>query len=196
MAIGSASSASKVDSDEGATPQKTLPQQDNGAVSVEEEGGWGTAEQVHTVGKIRLSVNKSLEELRLPKGVKVDVMYLHQPDRNTPSELTCRAMDQVWREGNFKRFGLSNYTADEVEKFVTICKEKGYVTPSVYQGQYNPIVRSGEEELFPVLRKYGISFYSWSPAAAGTFAGNHRVDQVGGRFDSSVSPVHAPRPLD
>lgn len=157
-----------------------------------EGGEWGAFEQVHTVGKIRFSVNRSLEELRLPEGVKVDIMYLHQPDRNTPFELTCKAMDQVWREGKFKRFGLSNYTAEEVEKFVTICKENGYVVPSVYQGQYNPIVRSGEEELFPVLRKHGIAFYSWSPAAAGTFAGNHRVDQVGGRFDSSVSTSPPP----
>lgn len=157
-------------------------QKDEGSEAEE----WGTSDQIHTPGKIRFSVDQSLEALRLPEGAKVDVMYLHQPDRNTPFEQTCQAMDRAWREGKFRRFGLSNYRVDEIEEIVKICREKGYVAPSVYQGQYNPIVRSGESELFPVLRKYGIVFYAWSPAAAGTFAGNHRVDQVGGRFDSSV----------
>lgn len=195
-AIGTTSRvSSQGDSDGAAASQNTSPQQGNDNEVSSEVLEWGTAEQIHTVGKIRFSVNKSLEELQLPEGVKVDVMYLHQPDRNTPFELTCQAMDQVWREGKFKRFGLSNYTAEEVERIVAICKEKGYVAPSVYQGQYNPIVRSGEKELFPVLRKYGMAFYSWSPAAAGTFAGNHRVDQVGGRFDSSVCLLKPPPPI-
>jgi len=70
-------------------------------------------------------------------------------------------LDQAYRAGKFKSFGFSNYTAAEVEEFVKICEEKGFVKPSVYQGQYNPIVRTGEKELFPVLRKHGIVFYAW-----------------------------------
>lgn len=149
---------------------------------------WGNGDQVHTAGRIRLSVARSLEDLRLPGGAKVDVMFLHAPDRNTSFEVACQAMDQAWREGKFRRFGLSNYRADEVQSIIEICKEKGFVAPSVYQGQYNPIVRSGEKALFPLLREHGIAFYSWSPSAAGVFAGNHRVDRPGGRFDSSVCP--------
>jgi aflatoxin B1 aldehyde reductase len=36
------------------------------------------------------------------------------------------------------------------------------------------------------LRKYGISFYAYSPAAAGFFAGNHKNIKAGGRYDRSV----------
>lgn len=97
-------------------------------------------------------------------------------------------MDQAWREGKFSRFGQSNYRADEVEKIVGICKEKGLVAPGVYQGHHNPIVRSVEKELSSVLRKHDLALYSWSPSAVGVFAGNHRVDWAGGRFDSSVRP--------
>ena len=70
-------------------------------------------------------------------------------------------MNKAYTEGKFKFFGLSNYTADEVEEIVQICEAKGYLKPSVYQGQYNPIIRSGEKELFPLLRKHGIAFYAW-----------------------------------
>jgi aflatoxin B1 aldehyde reductase len=38
----------------------------------------------------------------------------------------------------------------------------GYVKPSVLQGQYNLFARKSEEELLPVLRKHGISYYAYS----------------------------------
>lgn len=141
----------------------------------------------HTAQQIKSSIDVSVADLKLPDGVKIDIMYLHVPDRETPFEETIEAMNRAYQEGKFKRFGISNYTADEVEKIVAICKDKGYVTPTVYQGQYNPLVRSGEDTLFPVLRKHGIAFYAYSPAAAGVFVGNQKTAQSGSRFDSSVS---------
>lgn len=141
----------------------------------------------HTAQQIKSSIDASVADLKLPDGVKIDIMYLHLPDRDTPLEETCEAMNQAYQEGKFKRFGISNYTADEVERIVAICKDKGYVAPAVYQGQYNPLVRSGEDVLFPVLRKHGIAFYAYSPAAAGVFVGNQKKAQSGSRFDPSVS---------
>ncbi|KAJ0114189.1 ldo keto [Diaporthe amygdali] len=139
----------------------------------------------HNAQQIKASINASIADLALPAAVKIDVMYLHMPDRETPFEETYEAIDQAYQEGKFKRFGLSNYTADEVEQFVAIGKEKGYVAPTVYQGQYNPVVRSGEESLFPVLKKHGIAFYAYSPAAAGVFVGGQKNAPSGGRFDTS-----------
>jgi aflatoxin B1 aldehyde reductase len=56
-----------------------------------------------------------------------------------------------------------------VQQIVNICKEKNYVLPSVYQGNYNSITRRNEEELFPLLRRENISFYAYSPSAGGFF---------------------------
>ena len=70
-------------------------------------------------------------------------------------------MDRGFREGKFERFGISNYTAKEVEEIVLICQKNGWVKPSVYQGPYNAIARLNEDELLPLLRKYGISFYAY-----------------------------------
>ncbi|KAL9029220.1 MAG: hypothetical protein Q9196_002516 [Gyalolechia fulgens] len=120
----------------------------------------------HSAQNIADSVTASLAALQTDK---VDIMYLHAPDRSTSFEETCRAMDGEWRQGRFARFGVSNYSADEVEELCTICEKEGWVKPSVYQGRYNPIIRSGEAELFPVLRKWGLSFYCYS--AAGIFSG-------------------------
>ena len=35
--------------------------------------------------------------------------YLHGPDRKTPYEETLRAVNELYKEGKFKRFGISNF---------------------------------------------------------------------------------------
>lgn len=120
---------------------------------------------------------------------QIDIMYLHSPDRTTPFPITCAAINSHHRAGHFRRFGLSNYRADEVEQIVAICEQNNYVKPTVYQGRYNAIIRGGEEELFPVLRKHGIGFYAYSPTAAGLFSGlvgEGSVNVEGSRWDSNV----------
>lgn len=112
----------------------------------------------HSSAEIQKSVEDSLRDLKVSQ---INVMFLHSPERSTPFEETCEAKDRAFRQGKFKQFGLSNYTAAEVEQIMEICQKGNFVKPTVYQGQYNPIVRSGEETLFPVLRKHGIVFYAW-----------------------------------
>ena len=126
----------------------------------------------HKAENIVKSVDASLKTLGLDQddrisgmqGVnrsEVDVMYLHSPDRATPFEETCRAMNEEFNRASFKRFGLSNYRVDEVEEIVEICEKHGWVKPSVYQGRYNAIIRGGEKELFPTLRRHGMTFYAY-----------------------------------
>lgn len=137
----------------------------------------------HSKSKVLEEIDISLDALKVKQ---INIEYLHVPDRATRFEEACEAMDQAHKEGKIKHWGLSNYTAQEVQQFLDICEEHGYVKPSVYQGQYNAIVRGGEKELFPVLRKNGIAFYVFSPAAAGFFAGNAKKVKAGGRYDTSV----------
>lgn len=141
----------------------------------------------HTSEKIEWNIAESLTALQISQ---VDIEYLHDPDRSTPFEETCEAMNKAYLEGKFRRFGLSNHSPEEIEKVVRICEEKGYVKPSVYQGHYNAIARAAEKDLVPVLRKHGIAFYAFSPAAAGMFSGNHRTKtEPGNRYDTTVCPI-------
>jgi aflatoxin B1 aldehyde reductase len=121
----------------------------------------------HRAKNIAISIDRSLEALDADS---VDVMYLHAPDRATPFKETCQAMHNAFLDGKFERFGLSNFTVEEVEEIIKICEENSFVKPSVYQGQYNPICRGAEERLFPVLREHNIAFYAYSPSACGFFS--------------------------
>ena len=112
----------------------------------------------HEPAKIDLSIRQSLDAL---KTSTVETMFLHVPDRQTPFEDTAKAMNDAFEQGKFKKFGLSNYSAAEVQKFIEICEQNGYNKPSVYQGHYNAIVRGGEKALFPLLRKHNIAFFAY-----------------------------------
>ncbi|KAF4455782.1 hypothetical protein F53441_1981 [Fusarium austroafricanum] len=136
----------------------------------------------HTKESVTHDINNSLKLLKIDQ---INFYYLHVPDRKNPPAGALEAIDQAYREGKIKAWGVSNYRADEVQQAIDICEERGFVKPSVYQGQYNPLVRGGEKELFPILRKYGMAFYAYSPGAGGFFAGSHKKPAPGSRFDSS-----------
>lgn len=120
-------------------------------------------------------------------GCNVDVYYIHAPDAKVPLEDTLEGINDVYKSGFFKRFGLSNFKAEDVQRVYDICKEKGYPLPSVYQGNYSAVARRQESELFPTLRKLGISFYAYSPMAGG-FLTKTKQDVLDGkgRFDVST----------
>ncbi|KAG8983222.1 hypothetical protein FRB94_007620 [Tulasnella sp. JGI-2019a] len=121
---------------------------------------------------------------------KVRVLYLHAPDRSVPFEETCAEIDQMYQDGLFEIFGLSNYAAWEVAEIVGICDRFGYVRPKIYQGMYNAITRAMEAELVPCLRHFNIRLVIYNPLAGGLVSGKilSADDSVekGSRFDATA----------
>jgi aryl-alcohol dehydrogenase-like predicted oxidoreductase len=119
----------------------------------------------------------------------VDVYYIHAPDRRVPLEGLLAGINTLYQAGKFKRFGLSNYLATEVDEVVRVCREKGYVLPSVYQGNYSAVARRAETELLPTLRKHNISYNAYSPIAGGFLTKDVEVLVSGGegRWDPKTT---------
>uniref|UniRef100_V9KR16 Aflatoxin B1 aldehyde reductase member 2 n=1 Tax=Callorhinchus milii TaxID=7868 RepID=V9KR16_CALMI len=133
---------------------------------------------------VRSQFKTSLERLQLPR---VDVLYLHAPDHETPVEETLAACHELYQQGKFKELGLSNYASWEVAEVYSICKHNKWVLPTVYQGMYNSTTRQVEVELLPCLRHFGIRFYAYNPLAGGLLTGKYRFEdkddkQPAGRF--------------
>ncbi|MCJ1467397.1 hypothetical protein MMC07_006021 [Pseudocyphellaria aurata] len=103
----------------------------------------------------------------LLKTESVETYFLHCPDKETSIEETVDTIQDLYKQGKFKRFGLSNFDPDDVRKIYDYASSKGYVLPSVYQGNFNPVSRHYEKTLFPLLRELKISFYAYSPLAGG-----------------------------
>ncbi|KZT05022.1 Aldo/keto reductase [Laetiporus sulphureus 93-53] len=138
----------------------------------------------HSPEDLRKHLEASMKALNTDQ---LEMWYLHGPDRTTPYEVTLKTVNELYKEGKFRRFGISNYMSWEVAEIVQICKTNGYIQPTAYQGIYNAIHRKVEPELFPCLRKYGISFYEFNPLGGGFFTGRYTsLDQQvepGSRFD-------------
>ena len=113
--------------------------------------------------------------------------YLHAPDHTIPYEETLREVNQLYKEGRFRRFGISNFSAWETAQLCEICIRNGWKKPDAYQGVYNALHRAVEPELFPCLRHYGIAFYAYNPLAGGMLTDRYRRDlttiEKGSRFD-------------
>lgn len=109
------------------------------------------------------SLMETVEEQYKRLDVKqINILYLHAPDRTVPFEESHRAMNELYEKGYFKYFGLSNYTADDVQTFLDNAEKYGWIKPSYYQGLYNLLARKPEQELFPLLKKNNIFFYAYS----------------------------------
>ncbi|KAI0271694.1 aflatoxin B1-aldehyde reductase [Gloeopeniophorella convolvens] len=118
---------------------------------------WPNKSGDHAPERLKELVKQSVAALN---GVKIRILYRHSPDKSVPYKETARALDELHKEGVLW-----------VSEIATICRLKGYVPPTVYQGVYNFLDRVNEAELFPCLRRFNIRFAAFSPLAGGLLTG-------------------------
>lgn len=127
----------------------------------------------------REQLDKSLAALNASS---VPIYYIHTPDSSEkyPLEDTLNELGECHKEGKFQEFGLSNFPAWQVVEITQYMKNRNYCLPTVYQGVYNALNRTSEQELVPVLRNYGIKYYSHGSIASGFLTG---------KYQKGVAPV-------
>ncbi|PTU23115.1 hypothetical protein P175DRAFT_0499669 [Aspergillus ochraceoroseus IBT 24754] len=129
----------------------------------------------HKPEVLRQNLELSLKELGTNQ---VDIFYLHAPDRSVPFDETLEAVNELHKEGKFVQLGLSNYTAFEVAEIVTLCNERGWVRPTIFQAMYNAITRSIETELIPACKRYGLDIVVYNPLAGGILSGKYKTKDI------------------
>lgn len=96
----------------------------------------GFGRGTHGGTKVRESLEKSLRDLGVAQvcrtcracacavadraARKVNIFYLHAPDRETPFKHVLEQLDTLYREGKFAKLGLSNYSGAEVQEFCEV----------------------------------------------------------------------------
>lgn len=113
------------------------------------------------------SVEESLKRLHTDY---IDLFYIHFPDEETPKYEAVGALKQLKDEGKIRAIGVSNFSLEQLKE----ANQDGYV--NVYQGKYNLLNRSAEQELFPYTIENNISFIPYFPLAAGLLAGKYTED--------------------
>ncbi|PLB49820.1 aflatoxin B1 aldehyde reductase-like protein [Aspergillus steynii IBT 23096] len=137
----------------------------------------------------RSAVERSIETSLRRIGVEqVNTLHIHCPDFHTPLEEQARTINDLYKAGKFKQFGVSNFQPDLLQEFLDICDANGYVKPSVYQGDYSAVNRGMERKLLPILRQHNISYNAFRTLASGFLSGRltHGTTE-GTRFGASSS---------
>jgi len=110
---------------------------------------------------IRSDVEASLRRLGRDR---VDLLQLHDVDRNTPIEDSWAEVLRLIDEGKVRYGGISNHPAADVERALAV----GPV--GALQYQYSLLSRATEEQILPLAERQGLGVLAWSPLAAGFLA--------------------------
>ncbi|HWH31973.1 MAG TPA: aldo/keto reductase family protein [Egibacteraceae bacterium] len=109
----------------------------------------------------------------------VDLYQCHRYDKRTPLEETCRAMDDLIRQGKILYWGVSEWSADQIAHAVDLCRANGWAPPVSNQPQYSALWRGIERRVVPTSAEHGVGQVVWSPLAMGILTGKYTsVDQV------------------
>lgn len=110
------------------------------------------------------SVHGSLERLQTDY---IDLFYIHFPDEATPKDEAIGALKRLKDEGKIRAIGVSNFSLEQLKQ----ANIHGDV--DVFQGEYNLLNRSAEQQLFPYLLEQQISFIPYFPLASGLLTGKY-----------------------
>jgi aryl-alcohol dehydrogenase-like predicted oxidoreductase len=95
----------------------------------------------------------------------IDLYYQHRPDPQVPIEETIGAMAQLVRAGKIRTIGLSEASAEDLEK-------AHHTHPiSALQTELSLWSRDVEERILPKARELGIGFVAYSPLGRGFLTG-------------------------
>jgi aryl-alcohol dehydrogenase-like predicted oxidoreductase len=131
--------------------------------------GWGrTADRPLGRQNVIASVEDSLRRLRTDR---IDVLYLHRPDRSTPIDETFDALDEPVTRGIVRSVGVSNWSAGETGYAVGRQRALSRVDVTSVQIYWSLVGRDVEHEIVPACTRLGLGVVIWSPLAAGYLAG-------------------------
>jgi aryl-alcohol dehydrogenase-like predicted oxidoreductase len=135
--------------------------------------------------RVRAALDESLRRLGTDR---VDLYYLHVPDRATPIEDTLGAVAEVLRAGKALAFGVSNYASWEVLEIIGACDRVGMPRPVVAQQLYNLLIRQLDVEYMRFAARYGLHTTVYNPLAGGLLTGRYRPGDAiaaGSRFEKN-----------
>jgi len=110
---------------------------------------------------------RSLKRLRIDT---IDLYLLHWRERTPPLEATVETFEKLRSTGKIKRWGVSNFDADDMKELFDICKRLRSIAPTTNQVLYNLENREIEFDLLPLLtrhRSHVTPIMAYSPVGHG-----------------------------
>lgn len=133
---------------------------------------------------VRRSVEGSLRRLATDR---IELFYLHQPDRKAPLTETLDAVGQLIRDGKVRAWGVSNYAAWQISELNAAADAAGVPRPVVAQQLYNLLATRIEDEYLEFAQHTGLLTMVYNPLGGGLLTGKHSFTEspADGRFGNS-----------
>jgi len=112
--------------------------------------------------RIRQEVHDSLRRLRTDY---IDIYQIHWPDLAVPIEETARTMQALLKEGLIRAVGVSNYSPEQMNQFMSGC------TLNTVQPPYNLFERQIDRDVLPYVRERNLSALAYGPLCRGLLTG-------------------------
>tara|TARA_R100001039_G_scaffold36063_1_gene31872 strand:+ start:212 stop:1210 length:999 start_codon:yes stop_codon:yes gene_type:complete len=109
---------------------------------------------------------------------KVEILYLHRFDPDTPLEETLETFAELRARGQINHVGLSNFAAWQVMKAACIAARFD-LTISILQPMYSLVKRQAEVEILPMAASEGMVVAGYSPLAGGLLTGKYARGETG-----------------
>ena len=113
-------------------------------------------------GRIRQEVEDSLRRLQTDR---IDLYQVHWPDRSVPIEESALEMDRLLRAGKIRAIGVSNFSADEMERFRAVAPLHSVQPP------YNLFEREAEADVLPYAQRHDVTVLAYGALCRGLLSG-------------------------
>ncbi|MEZ4614240.1 MAG: aldo/keto reductase [Caldilineaceae bacterium] len=123
---------------------------------------------------IMLEVENSLRRLKTDR---LDVLFVHHYDKDTPMEETVRALSDLVDQGKILYPGVSNWSAWQIAKAHGISAREGYARFECVQPMYNLVKRQAEVEILPFAQAEDVGVIPYSPMGGGLLSGKYAASQ-------------------
>ncbi|TNM63168.1 aldo/keto reductase [Streptomyces sp. NP160] len=122
---------------------------------------------------VRAAAEASLRRLQTDH---IDLYYAHFDDPEVDLAETVAAFDGLVNTGKVRYVGLSNYSAERVQQWVSIAQGSGYAAPVALQPHYNLVSREPfEGQLAPVAAQHQLGVVPYFSLASGFLTGKYRT---------------------
>jgi voltage-dependent potassium channel beta subunit len=108
----------------------------------------------------------------------IDLHQCHRPDPATPMEETVRAYEDLIRQGKILYWGVSEWSAAQIEEACRIADRLGAYRPISNQPQYSIMRRQIEGGVLETCEREGLGQVVFSPLGQGALTGKYSGGKI------------------
>ena len=153
-----------------------------------------TSNDINHQGLSRRNITRAVESsLKRLNTDRIEVLFLHRWDPNTPIDETLRGLEDLVRAGKVLHLGASNFAAWQISKAIGVSVARGWSRLEVVQPMYSLVKRQAEVEILPLAKEENLGVISYSPLGGGLLSGKYSAGKQPKGSRLVVNSVYAQR---